>query len=311
MTCDSVAKLIPLYYYGELTPEEEDRLDEHLPGCAACAAEMERQRALAAALDRRKIEASPLLLEDCRSDLMMAIGGAGDRLLPSVNPRPSKSAWTLFLEALNVSAAGFGRMRQPLGAVALIFLGFVLARFSGSLPSFTGNVAPADVFSTVRSVKPDSAGRVDITYDETHRREVVGRADDPDIQKLLVAGLRDENAAVRLQSVGLLTNRAGSPQTVDLLLNALEDPVDGIRLRALDALQPLAGDPRVTKALSRVLLTDPNSAMRYKAIDMLVAHRDDSVVGVLQNQAQREDDSNVRQKIFKTLKDWNASFGTF
>src|ERR1022692_2899277 len=30
MTCDSVTKLIPLYYYGDLTPEEEDLFDQHL-----------------------------------------------------------------------------------------------------------------------------------------------------------------------------------------------------------------------------------------------------------------------------------------
>ena len=30
MSCDSVSKLIPLYYYGELSPEEEDRIEEHI-----------------------------------------------------------------------------------------------------------------------------------------------------------------------------------------------------------------------------------------------------------------------------------------
>ena len=64
MTCDAVTKLIPLYYYGDLTPEEEDLFDQHLHECAACTAEMERQRVLAAALDRRRIEPPALLLEE-------------------------------------------------------------------------------------------------------------------------------------------------------------------------------------------------------------------------------------------------------
>ena len=63
MSCDWVVKLIPLYFYGELPPEEEERVEEHLHGCAACAREMERQRQLAAALDRRQADPPPLLLE--------------------------------------------------------------------------------------------------------------------------------------------------------------------------------------------------------------------------------------------------------
>ena len=41
MTCDSVSKLIPLYFYGELTPDEEDRVEQHLDACAACSREMD------------------------------------------------------------------------------------------------------------------------------------------------------------------------------------------------------------------------------------------------------------------------------
>ena len=53
MTCDSVSDLISLYYYGELAPAEEDVLETHLAGCSACAAELEKQRKIAAALDQR------------------------------------------------------------------------------------------------------------------------------------------------------------------------------------------------------------------------------------------------------------------
>ena len=61
MNCDSVSKLIPLYSYGEVTPEEEDQVDQHVHECTACAAEMEQQRALAAALDRRQAVIPPVL----------------------------------------------------------------------------------------------------------------------------------------------------------------------------------------------------------------------------------------------------------
>lgn len=89
MTCDSVLKLIPLYFYAELTPEEEDRVEQHLHECAACGREMDRQKSLAAAVDSRQPGLPPRLLEDCRADLMAAIQGGAPRR------EPDKGPWTL------------------------------------------------------------------------------------------------------------------------------------------------------------------------------------------------------------------------
>jgi HEAT repeat protein len=115
-----------------------------------------------------------------------------------------------------------------------------------------------------------------------------------------------------VDTVGLIRNPGDSPQALDSLLNALaNDPNDGVRLKALEALKPLAGDPRVSKTLSQVLLSDTNPAVRMQVIDLMVARRDDSTVGVLQNLVQREENSGVRLKASKVLKDWNASIGTF
>jgi hypothetical protein len=304
--------LIPLYYYGDLTPEEEDLFDEHLHECTVCTAEMERQRVLAAMLDRRRLEPPPMLLEDCRADLMAALAGGA----PAVE-KTRKGPWTLFLEALNISFAGFGRMRQPAGALALIAIGFFAARFSGSLVPFSSNgingmsLAPSDnTLSTVRSVDSRD-GRVKITVDETRRREITGRLDDPDIQKFILAGSRGENAAVRVESVGLLQNPGDSPQALDSLLNALVDSNDGVRLEAVRALKPLAGDPRVSKTLSQVLLSDSNPAVKMQVIDLMMARRDDSTVGLLQSMLQHEENSGVRQKASNVLKDLNASARTF
>ena len=306
MNCDAVTKLIPLYFYGEVTPEEEDQVDQHLHECAVCSARMEQQRNLAAALDQRKLEIPAALLDECRDDLMAAIAGGAPR-----QAQPAKGPWRLFLEAMGASFAGFGRLRQPVTAVLLVLLGFVAARFTGTAPTLSP-VSSGDVYPTVRSVKAENDGRVRIQLDETRRHEVTGRLEDPNIQRLLLAGSRDENPAVRVESVALMKNRADSPQVLDSLLNTVAgDPNDGVRLKALDALKPMAGDPRVLKALSQVLLNDANPAVRMQVIDLMVTRREDSVVGVLQNLMQREDNSGVRLKASKILKDWNASIGTF
>ena len=130
MTCDSVSKLIPLYFYGELSPDEEDRVEDHLHECAQCANALTRQRTLAAALDRRQTEVPPLLLEDCRMDLIAAIQGGAPRL-----DKSSKGPWTLFLEAMGATFAGLNRLQRPVGAVALIALGFFASRFTSSNPT--------------------------------------------------------------------------------------------------------------------------------------------------------------------------------
>jgi hypothetical protein len=317
MTCDSVSKLIPLYYYGELNADEEDRVEQHVDSCAECARQMDQQRALAAALDRRQATVQPFLLEGCRTDLLAAIQGGAPRV-----PQKQKGPWALFLEAMGSTFAGMSRLRQPVGAVALIGLGFFAARFSGTttpnsantpIATSIGSSAPSDdVFATVRSVRSDPSGQVQIAYDETRRRTLAGRPDDQAIQKLLLAAAHEDNPAVRVESVDLLKERTGSTEVRDALLNALaHDPNDGVRLKALEGLKPLATDPQVRKSLSQVLLADTNPAVRMQVVDLLVAHHDDSLVGVLQGQVQREGNSNVRLKLEKALKDMNASIGTF
>jgi hypothetical protein len=314
MTCDSILKLIPLYYYGELTPDEEERVEEHTHGCPPCTRELAQQRALAAALDRRQMAAAPLLLEDCRSDLMAAIQGGAPRVEPSV-----KGPWRLFLDAMAVSLSGLGKLRQPIGAVALVAVGFFAARLVNTAPPpstgglLTSVTSPTDdVYSTVRSVQPDNAGGVAIALDETRRKVVKGNMNDGTIQRLLLAAAHEDNPAVRVESVDLLRSQSGSTEVRDALLNVVsQDANPGVRLKALEGLKPLAADSEVRKTLGRVLLSDDNVAVRMLVIDLLVAHRDDNMVGMMQGLVQKENNNSVRLKLEKALRDMNASPGRF
>jgi len=311
MTCDSILKLIPLYYYGELTPDEEDRVEEHTHACLACNADLTQQRTLAAALDRRQLLPRPMLLEDCRSDLMAAIQGGAPRLEPV-----TKGPWRLFLDAMSASFGNLGRMRQPVGALALIAIGFFAARLSSTTPSgpLLGSLtSPSDdVYSTVRSVQPDNAGGVSIALDETRKRVVKGSMSDTNIQRLLLAAAHEDNPAVRVESVDLLRSQSGSTEVRDTLINVLaQDTNPGVRLKALEGLKPLAADSEVRKTLRQVLLADDNVAVRTLVIDLLVAHRDDNMVGMMQGLVQRENNNSVRLKLEKALRDMNASVGTF
>lgn len=312
MTCESVGKVISLYFYGELSPAEEDQVEQHVHECSACARELERQRALAAQLDRRQVEIPSGLLEECRSDLMAGIqGGAG------VSDRSSAGPWRLFLNALSHSFSGWARMQQPVGAVALLAIGFFAARVT-TMKAPTNEAAGMFVtpspqsFSTVRSIQPGPSGGVQIAFDETNRRIVSGPMDDQRIRQLLLAATREDNPAVRVESMDLLKGRSSSGDVRDALLNAVaHDPNPGVRLKAIEGLKPLAAEPDVRKVLAQVLLADDNSAVRMQVVDLLVEHRDDAIVGVLQDLMQKENNSYVRLKSEKALKEMNASLGTF
>jgi HEAT repeats/Putative zinc-finger len=309
MNCVIVLQSIPLYFYGELAPPDEDQFEEHLHACPACAREMERQRAFAAALAGRQTEPSVAFLEGCRGALLAAIRADNPESLPRVQARasrPKPGPWRLFLEALADSFSGLERLRLPLGAAAMLALGFFAARF-------TKQTTTADpVFHTVRSVQPDGSGRVQISLDETSRRTVTGSMDDQNIQQLLLAAAQSDNPAARLESLGVLKDRVDSSSVREALLNAVaHDPNPSVRMAALAGLKPLAGEQDVRKVLSQVLLGDDNPAIRVQAVDLLVSHRDDYMVGVLQDLMQKENNSYVRMKSEEALKAMNASVGTF
>ncbi len=313
MNCEEGSKSILPYYYGELPPDEEERVEEHLDTCESCRRELERQQVLASVLDRRAIQPPDALLEDCRDALASAVRSAGPPLAPVVAPPAQGPSVAERLTALWTAVWSF---RQPIGAVALLLLGYFSAQIvhGGARPGVVDTAAAAEpLVSRVRSVQPDSSGHVQISLDEVRQKVVSGRLDDSRIQQLLLAAARDENdAGVRVESVGILKDHAASAEVRGALLNALaHDTNPGVRLKALEGLKSFAGDAQVRQTLTQLLLTDDNPGVRIQAIDMLTSSPNDSVVGVLQNVVGHEDNDYVRWRCEKALKDMNASVGTF
>jgi hypothetical protein len=311
MTCDAVHKAIPLYYYGELVPEVEEGVEDHLESCGECHAALERQRTLASALDQHELALQPELLAECRQELVRALY----REEAPVARRTASDPWGLFREAFaSIWQPGI-RFRQPAGAVALVALGFFAARFTGSFPAganVAGMVAP-DVVSSIRSVQPDNSGRVQIALDETRRRVISGRLEDQNIRQLLLAAAREQdNPGVRVESVDLLKNHGGSAEIRAALLEAImHDPNPGVRLKALEGLKSFGADTEVRRDLAQVLLKDQNPGVRIQVIDLLIAHQDAATVGLLQTLVNKEDNNYVRLRCQNALRAMNASVGTF
>jgi hypothetical protein len=305
MNCDDVIRAIPLYHYGELEPEVEEGVEDHVESCDSCRAALARQKALAVALDRHELAPPPELLAECRHELVRAIYREET---PAVR-RNASDPWGLFREAFRSMWHPGIRFAQPAGAVALVTLGFFAARFFPSI----SDQAPDAIVSSIRSVQPDNTGRVQIALDETRRRVISGRVEDQNIRRLLLAAAREQdNPGVRVESVGLLKDQCTSPDTRAVMLERLQnDPNPGVRLKALEGLKTFATDPEVRRTLAQVLLKDQNAGVRIQVIDLLITRQDAATAGVLQTLIGKEDNNYVRMRCQNALRDMNASVGTF
>lgn len=309
--CTAVRDQFALLLYGELSFDEEERVESHLDGCAECRRELERQRALHEAVDSLAVTPSPALLSRSREDLSALLdreraGGMG--------------TWWQHL------TAGWKiQLLRPAGAVALLAMGFLAAKATPGWNIFgvnpeggyqamgLGNFGGAQV----RNVSADGDGRVRIVLDETRQRMVSGNLGDQRNRVLLLAAAKDAaDPGLRAQSVTILTGEAEAGDVREALLSALAGDQDAdVRLKAMEGLRRFAGDPFVQDALARVLLSDSNSGIRTHAIDVLTSRPgpdlDRQTVGALQEMMDREKDAYVRAQGQRMLRSIKASSGTY
>lgn len=300
MKCSEVVKEIPLYCYGEVSGEVEEAIESHVAECAACRTELAKHRSFLDLLNEREEVNEVALLASCRVDLRAAI---------QADPAPVRVSWMEYLRNFSQLHIPF---RVPVGAMALVALGFFGARYT---PEQFGGIRAGlaePTFSNVRSVE-DQSGQVHIAVDEVRRHVVSGALQDPKIQALLLSAVREEsNPGIRVESIGMLKNSTDSEEVRNALLDALtHDPNAGVRLKAIEGLKAYAGNVAVRRTLANVLLKDDNPGVRVQAIDLLTTHHDDSIVGVLQDVVQKEDNSYVRTRTSQLLETMKASVGTY
>jgi HEAT repeat protein len=134
----------------------------------------------------------------------------------------------------------------------------------------------------------------------------------PPVDRLVKLANTSSNPGVRVESISILKDGADILNVRTALLNSLaHDPNPGVRLKALEGLKAWAGNASVRRSLGEVLLKDDSPQVRIQAIDLLTAHRDDSIVGVLQHVVQQEDNDYVRTRTTKLLEEMGASVGTY
>ncbi len=301
--CTAVREQFALLLYGELTFDEEERVESHLDECAECRQALERQKALHDAIDGVAVTPSPALLSRSREDLSVSM----DRERRGAGLASWWRQWT----------AGWNfQLLRPAGAMALLALGFFAAKvtpglnFGGvyqgmSLANFGG--------AQVRNIAAQPDGSVRIVLDETRQRMVAGNLDDQNIRLLLLEAAKSAvDPGLRAQTVTILTGDAGEEDVRQALVAALANDLSpDVRLKAMEGLQQFASDPMVQGALARALTSDSNTGIRTRAIEVLTAHPGQTLnrqtVGVLQEMMDREDDAYVREQTGRMLRSIKAS----
>ncbi len=309
--CKSVRDQLALLLYGELSFDDEERVESHLDACGECRAALQREKAVQAAFDQLEISPSPSLLRECREDFRMRL------MEEAAVPRPMRAGWWEgIVDALTLRPAG-GLLR-PAGALTLVAIGFMAARMLPSGVGVNGNFASMlqPGAARVRYVEPASDGKIQIVLDETRQRIVSGGLDDQQIRALLLTAAKDpSDPGLRAETVDILNTRAQSAEVRDALIKALqEDQNAGVRMKAMNGLTPFAQHPEVRAALTQVLLKDSNPGLRTQAIDLLTrgATVDRQLVGTLQELMLRgEQQGYVRERCRRVLEAMNASLETY
>ena len=304
MNCAAARDQFALLLYGELSFDEEERVESHLDACAECRAALEREKALHAALDAVEVRPSPALLDRCREDL-------SELLRYQQRAQAQPGWWEQFASNWKI------HWLRPAGAMALLAIGFLGAKIAPPFNFGGQNDYQAMGLlgsSRVRNVETQPDGRVRIVLDQTQQRTVSGTIEDQAIRALLVAAAEDpsDDPGLRAETVAILVPGAGSADVREALVFALEnDQNAGVRLKAMDGLKTYAHDPAVQGALAQVLLRDANPGMRTQAIDLLAAgpggEMDRRVIGALQEAMEREDNAYVRQRCQRVLELIRAS----
>lgn len=305
--CKNIREQFALLLYGELSFDEEERVESHLDGCAECRGALERQKALHEAIDAAALTPSPALLSRCREDF------AG--LLPHEKPVTSwASWWNQLTDNWKI------QFLRPVGAMALLAVGFFAAKVTPGL-NFSGGVASMGLAdfggAQVRNVATQPDGSLRIVLDETRQRTISGSKDDQQIRALLVAAAKEgADPGLRAQTVTILVGDADAADVREALAFAMaNDENTNVRLKAMEGLQRYASDPMVQNALAHVLLNDPNTGMRTRVIDALTGREgrelDRQMVGALQELMSREDDRDVRERARRMLVSIKASAETY
>jgi len=299
--CPKYEPLIADALFGELSPEDRQRLDRHTATCDACAEELRSlQATLQVAAQRERPEPPPSFWHAYWPRLARRMEREAERA-PSLATRlaawwqaitdvPPATQWALQgALAIALVLGGFWLGRQPAATPGasddlLLSADEPASTLPGLMPavqSAQAQRASMPQLTNIEDITYDvSAGTVEIRYNAMSDVIVRGAPDDPAIQQLLqTAMLDDQNPSARLNALQAVEDTRPSAnadlvQALTYLAQTERDP--NMRLRAVRSLRALHHETGSTlqtdtrDVLINILLNASSSALRIEALQALM-----------------------------------------
>jgi hypothetical protein len=293
MRCADVERLLVLYACDEAAPGERAAVEQHVGGCAECAALFAselRLRQMIATLPQPAdgLDISGALLEQCRSELAEALDEGHDFAAARARSR-SDGFFARCFAWCRMELA----MHPALGAAMFVLIGLGMGRMlpatanagqsaAGLMPvSMTVTPRMSDqelqnvaTVTGIYSVPDADTGTQNIELHLRTMKPVVVN-DDSNVTRVLSFVIQNSqrfDSDVRLDSVDVLRSRV---EDVDvrrvLCATSRHDVNPGVRLRALESLRGFEQDAAVRDTMLDALLHDTNPGVRNEAVNEIRA----------------------------------------
>lgn len=317
MKKEEYKELMLLSIYGELSNEEQSKLDAYLKKHPELKNEFQELKKFKSFVTENTTQKTTnKLLTDARAQLRETLRNEAKGY--SVISRIRTMIEELFKPQLVFGGIGI----LSLGMI----IGYWLFAPSGSrlekniVVQPVGNSAktiPQTSIANVRFIDSDgSDGEVEFEFDAIAPMRIKGKLDDPEIQKVLTHALLNEtNAGIRLSSVNALryqieNKKTADPFIKDALISSLKSDVNpGVRSEALRVLQQYEFDNDIRDALLYVISKDNNSGVRIAAINALEIAKmdgtkfDDVTINKLKKQIESEQNNYIRNRAVNLVKE--------
>jgi len=327
--CEEFDSRLVLLAAGDLTPDEEADVADHLAHCSRCKEALERERELVECFAQSRIEPDASLLASCRADLEDALDRQEERswlrriagvFLPAggLAPRPAWSAALLVLVGFSVGMLGPRLLqRSVIDPHDAADNSSVSRGNSGG----TGNeMMPIDLHTAQVAginVMPSGGGeppQVELQMRAQQPFRVQGTVNNSDVKNVLLNILRNNDRFdpdVRLDAVDLLRAKTDDQDVRNALCHAVHtDPNAAVRLKALEALNGAEPQDLVRQTLLDALVDDRNPGVRVEAINTLrnmaaqgKVVSDDHMLAVLRERMKNDPNTYIRLQSAAAIRD--------